>query len=50
MDAKGDSGYVQQPQFNENTDEQAMVNYTNPVTSGQIQDKLRGRRDPKICS
>lgn len=48
--SKGDSGTTQQPQFNENMTEQPMVNYTNPVTSGQTQDKLRDRRDPNIHS
>ncbi len=40
----GDSGATLQAEFNKNVSEQAMVNYTNPETSGQIQDKLRKRR------
>lgn len=48
--ATGDSGATQQDEFNKNVSEQPMVNYTNPVTSGQIQDKLRNRRDPNIHS
>lgn len=48
--SKGDSGATQQDIFNKNVSKQAMVNYTNPKTSGQVQDKLRNRRDPKIHS
>lgn len=47
---KSDSGATQQEIFNKNITKQAMVNYTNPASSGKIQDTLRQRRDPKIHS
>ena len=48
--SKGDSGATQQEIFNENVSKQPTVKYNNPPTSGAIQDKLRGRRDPYIHS
>lgn len=48
--SKGDSGATQQQIFNKNISKQGAAEYNNPPTSGAIQDKLRGRRDPNIHS
>jgi hypothetical protein len=48
--AEGDSGATQQEIFNKDITKQAMVNYSNPETSGKVQDKLLKRRDTKVYS
>jgi len=44
LENAGDSGYTMQPEFNKHISNYE-VEYNNPPTSGEIQDKLRKKED-----